>query len=197
MDPSVLKIVGQIAGIGGLALGVFLLLYKDLLRKLKVPGLKQSQWYRVIILFMVLVWSIALVGIVAWVYAATRFSPPISVVQPKPTDPFLIWYVTPVGNRLVVDSFTFPYSDIEKNRGYESFSRVILAQLPVRNPTPIEELAVFRVADEGKVDGKSGYNVTQGGNMQVIVIPNSVITDFGDEHLAFTYVKSSLDQQGE
>ena len=30
MDAQVLKTVGQIAGIGGLALGVFLLLFKDL-----------------------------------------------------------------------------------------------------------------------------------------------------------------------
>jgi hypothetical protein len=30
MDADVLKIVGQVAGIGGLALGVFLLLFRDI-----------------------------------------------------------------------------------------------------------------------------------------------------------------------
>jgi hypothetical protein len=33
MDTELLKTLGQIAGIGGLVLGVFLLLFRDLIRK--------------------------------------------------------------------------------------------------------------------------------------------------------------------
>ena len=33
MDTELLKVVGQVAGIGGLALGVFLLLFREIIRK--------------------------------------------------------------------------------------------------------------------------------------------------------------------
>ncbi len=39
MDADVLKVVGQVAGIGGLALGVFLLLFRDIIRKNIFPKL--------------------------------------------------------------------------------------------------------------------------------------------------------------
>ena len=55
MDIDLLKIVGQIAGIGGLALGVFLLLFRDLLRKRIFPRLTKKQGFRLLSLIAVLV----------------------------------------------------------------------------------------------------------------------------------------------
>jgi hypothetical protein len=76
METTLLKSLGQIAGIGGIALGVFLVLLKNILKKLKVPGLKQAQWFKIVIILMVLVWSIAALGVAAWVYAETNSSDP-------------------------------------------------------------------------------------------------------------------------
>ncbi|NTV67077.1 MAG: hypothetical protein HGB06_05230 [Chlorobaculum sp.] len=69
MNTEILKIVGQIAGIGGLALGVLFLLFRDLLKQIVAPAMTKSQWFRVVVIFMLLVWSIAVIGIGAWVYA--------------------------------------------------------------------------------------------------------------------------------
>jgi hypothetical protein len=72
MDAEVLKTVGQVAGIGGLALGVFLLLFKDIIRKNIFPRLPPPEAYRLLRLITGAVWSVAIVGILAWVYVETR-----------------------------------------------------------------------------------------------------------------------------
>ncbi len=69
METSILETVGKIAGIGGLSLGVFLILFQSLLKKIKVPGLKQSQWYTIILVFMILVWSVAISGMASWYFS--------------------------------------------------------------------------------------------------------------------------------
>jgi len=74
MDTGVLKPMGAVGGIGGLALGIFLLLF----RRVKLPrGTRQH-----LSLYMWLVWSIAVLGIVCYAIAATRES-----VKPKPDVP--------------------------------------------------------------------------------------------------------------
>jgi hypothetical protein len=70
MDADVLKVVGQVAGIGGLALGVFLLLFRDIIRKNIFPKLPPAEAYRLLRLITVAVWSVAIVGIAAWVYTS-------------------------------------------------------------------------------------------------------------------------------
>jgi hypothetical protein len=55
MDADVLKVVGQVAGIGGLALGVFLLLFRDIIRKNIFSKLPPAEAYRLLRLITVLV----------------------------------------------------------------------------------------------------------------------------------------------
>lgn len=69
MDAEILKVVGQVAGIGGLALGVLLLVFREIIRKKIFPKLPPDHAYRLLRLITVAVWSVAIVGIVAWVYA--------------------------------------------------------------------------------------------------------------------------------
>jgi hypothetical protein len=68
MDAEVLSVVGQVAGIGGLALGVFLLLFREIIRKKIFPKLPPAEAYRLLRLITIAVWSVAIVGIAAWVY---------------------------------------------------------------------------------------------------------------------------------
>ena len=65
---STLKVVGQVAGIGGLALGVLLLVFREVIRKNIFPNLAQSQAYRLIRLIVVFTFIIAAFGIGSWVY---------------------------------------------------------------------------------------------------------------------------------
>ena len=73
MEAELLKTVGQIAGIGGLALGVFLLLFRDIIRKNIFPKLPPAETYRLLRLITVAVWSIAVIGIVAWLITGMQF----------------------------------------------------------------------------------------------------------------------------
>lgn len=59
MDVELLKIAGQIAGVGGVALGVFFWLY----RRIKLPAASQKH----LTLYMWLVWSIAVIGMLCYV----------------------------------------------------------------------------------------------------------------------------------
>lgn len=65
---SLLNVVGQIAGIGGLALGILLLIFREVIRKNIFPNLAQVQAYRIIRLIVSLTFVIALSGLAAWVY---------------------------------------------------------------------------------------------------------------------------------
>jgi hypothetical protein len=65
---GVLETVGQIAGIGGIAIGVFLVIFKDVIRKNVFRRLGTEHAYRLLRLIIILTWSVALVGIVAWMY---------------------------------------------------------------------------------------------------------------------------------
>jgi hypothetical protein len=76
MEADVLEIVSQVAGIGGSALGVFLLLFRDIIRKNIFPKLPPAEAYSLLRLITVAVWSVAIVGIAAWVYTTTQARPP-------------------------------------------------------------------------------------------------------------------------
>jgi hypothetical protein len=72
MNFGLLKMLGQIAGIGGIALGVFLLLFRDVIRKRIFPKVTQKQGYHIILIFMILSWSVAIAGVAAWVIIQTK-----------------------------------------------------------------------------------------------------------------------------
>ena len=67
MDAELLRIVGSVAGIGGLGLGILLLLYQEVLRTNILRRLTKQQAYRVLILILLLVFLICLLALVAYV----------------------------------------------------------------------------------------------------------------------------------
>jgi hypothetical protein len=69
--PELLKIAGQIAGIGGLAIGAFIILFREVIRKNIFPNLVKEQAYRLLILIVILVWLVAISGVGAWAYVET------------------------------------------------------------------------------------------------------------------------------
>ena len=78
MDAALLKAVGQVAGIGGLALGVFLLLFREIIRKKIFPRLPPAEAYKLLRLIIVAVWSVAIVGIAAWIYSGQGMAKTVS-----------------------------------------------------------------------------------------------------------------------
>jgi hypothetical protein len=71
MEADILKTAGQVAGIGGVALGVFLVLFRDIIRKNIFPRLPTAEAFHLLRLIAVLVFVVALAGIGAWVYVET------------------------------------------------------------------------------------------------------------------------------
>ncbi len=64
---TMLETFGKVAGIGGIALGVFLLLFRDLIRKSIFSKLTKEQSFRLLRLIAFFVWTIAILGLIAWV----------------------------------------------------------------------------------------------------------------------------------
>ena len=76
MESHLLQVVGKVAGIGGIALGVFLLLFREVIRKNIFPRLPSEQAFKLIREFMYLTFSIAVLGIAAWVYTTKTANSP-------------------------------------------------------------------------------------------------------------------------
>lgn len=67
--------MGKIAGLGGLSLGVLLLLYRPFIKKATFPD-PPELGYRLLRLFLILTFSIAAIGIGAWVYLSVTHAEP-------------------------------------------------------------------------------------------------------------------------
>jgi hypothetical protein len=72
MDTELIRLAGSIAGIGGLAIGALLLIFRDVIRKEIFPSLTREHAYRIVRLLIVLTFLIALAGIAAWVWVQGR-----------------------------------------------------------------------------------------------------------------------------
>jgi hypothetical protein len=86
MDAGLLKTLGQLLGIGGLALGVFFFLFREVIRKSIFPTLKKDDAYRLLRLITVLIWSVAVIGIAAWLWGSQK-APASSATTTGPESP--------------------------------------------------------------------------------------------------------------
>ena len=110
-----------------------------------------------------------------------------------PTDPFRITIVDETQDGLIANHYTFPFADIERNSSGANFFALV-EKLPKVSQDEIESSTIFRVSDE-KVITKQRGDATSGRNMGVLVVPRSVIDDFEDPHIAFTYIYSQVKDQ--
>jgi len=76
VQEHMLQGVGKVAGIGGIGFGVFLLLFREVIRKNIFPTLSDDEAYRLIKQFMYLTFGIALAGIAAWTFITVAASTP-------------------------------------------------------------------------------------------------------------------------
>ena len=66
MEVDLFSILGKIAGIGGLSLGVVLLIFRKIIQKDIFPKLTKNHSFKIIKLTIIAVWSIGVFGIIAW-----------------------------------------------------------------------------------------------------------------------------------
>ncbi len=72
MNIQLLKILGQIAGIGGIAIGSFLIIGRNVLARKIFPRLTKRDATKVILSIAFMAWTIALAGIVSWTYVSVH-----------------------------------------------------------------------------------------------------------------------------
>jgi hypothetical protein len=74
MESRVVAALGKVAGLGGIAFGVFLLIFQGVLQKQFLPqaGLNSTQAFAVIFALMILTFGIAALGVVAWLVSRTK-----------------------------------------------------------------------------------------------------------------------------
>jgi hypothetical protein len=58
--------LGKIAGIGGISVGAFLILFLDFVRQRFLPNLEPVQGYNLLLLFMLFTFGVAIAGLVVW-----------------------------------------------------------------------------------------------------------------------------------
>lgn len=75
MDKEVIKTWGQFAGLGGLALLVFLRLFRDIIRKKIYAVLTKDQTLKLFLVIVIVVSVVALAGILGWVFVETTTRP--------------------------------------------------------------------------------------------------------------------------
>lgn len=68
IEAEILKTVGQLAGIGGLAIGAFIIVFREVIRKNIFPKLVKEQAYKLLRLIIILAWTVAIFGIGIWAY---------------------------------------------------------------------------------------------------------------------------------
>lgn len=63
---EILEMAGKVAGLGGLVVGVFLLIFREVIRKEIFSGMTKEQSYKIVRLMLVLTWSVAVIGMLLW-----------------------------------------------------------------------------------------------------------------------------------
>lgn len=82
---GILKVAGGVAGIGGLAVGAFLIIFRDIVRKKIFPQVTKEHAYKLLRLIAILAFGVAIVGIAAYVIIE------LTIPDEIPTGFFEIW----------------------------------------------------------------------------------------------------------
>lgn len=67
----ILKDAGEVAGIGGVAIGAVILVFREVIRKNMFPQLARADALRTLWLIIGAAWSIGVLGIGTWAYVQT------------------------------------------------------------------------------------------------------------------------------
>jgi hypothetical protein len=67
---AILTTMGQVAGVGGLGLGVLLLVFKDFLRQKIFSTVGPAQTYKLMRQLLWATWSVAIAGLLLWFLGA-------------------------------------------------------------------------------------------------------------------------------
>jgi hypothetical protein len=93
MDVQIFRTLGGVAGLAGLAIGMIVLLYREIVRKNVFPTLTKRHSYRLLRNIAILSWSIAMFGILCWVWSTAvlhRSQPAAADAAVVPEEPLVV-----------------------------------------------------------------------------------------------------------
>jgi hypothetical protein len=166
METKILQIVGQVAGIGGIALGILLILFREIIRKNIFPNLTKEQAYKLLRLIVILVWTVALAGLVCWVYV--KIKSPNKVITSNsalPQTSLVLtmtkegWLDIKAGGRVYEFTLSNPMNGIAI---VESVSVEVLDVIEDRCPQLEAILAKFKYSINLKPDFRGRQTVAEG-----------------------------------
>ncbi len=64
LETPLLQTLAQLLGITGLIIGIYYLLYRQVIQKVKLPGLNRRQAFILLMTILILVWILAVLSIV-------------------------------------------------------------------------------------------------------------------------------------
>jgi len=95
--------------------------------------------------------------------------------------------------RIMVSTYDFQFSDIEKTADYDTFIDM-LKQVP-NQVCKLSNPAVFRLLDEQRVTAEGGVTLVRDGNLGAIVLPEALVAELGGDHAAFTQMHSYVQER--
>lgn len=81
MDLEILKTLAQVGGVGCVALGVVMLVFRDIIRQSIFRRLRRDQAVRVLYTIIAATWSIGVVGLGTWAWVETWPDDPVTAQQ--------------------------------------------------------------------------------------------------------------------
>jgi hypothetical protein len=135
-----LKLLGQIAGIGGISLGLLLMVFRDIIGKKIFPNLTKQQGYKLLELITVLTFIVALLGVSAWIFLQLNNGNRVSTIEEKTKSKLNDFFTIVENNKSkkeIIDYF-------KANNDY------LLMLVGYHNPN-----SILQVLNDFKIDGYS------------------------------------------
>ena len=117
----------------------------------------------------------------------------VPVPQPDPTSQFTIGLACKKREGVIVQTYSFPHSDIKENSNYKDLTDLI-DRLPNQDCVQTGS-KIFRTKDEQILSSNGDETATSKSNTGLVVLHPDVIDTIGDRHVAFTQVYSVVKQE--
>lgn len=152
---STIETFAKVAGLGGLSLFVFVLLFKEVIRKRIFPKLSPEHGYKIIRLFLVLVFAFSSSGLASYVYLQTPGGK-ASAYPPTPADDPLPIIIAWMG---LIDQGNYQQVWAESDPEYvkKTISAATMRRLTENVRNPAGTLISRRHINSGRALSPNGY----------------------------------------
>ena len=116
----------------------------------------------------------------------------------KPSGPgskalFPVYIGCQKAGRVMVSTYDFQLSDIEKTAGYDAF--VAMLNRAPNLLCQLSDPAVFRLLDGRRVAAGDGVTLVRDGNLGAVVLPEALVAELGGDQAAFAQIQDYVQER--